>query len=195
VVEFEGARFFNHKEKERFFTYYYHKILGSTSVTHPLIELREVYPTQLDLSSLSDPFTMQEIHSARKQIPQDKRPGPDVFGSGFYQDFWNLVSSNIINIFNEFSTGQAQIAWGNRSYIVLIKKKDNACTPDEYRPISLLNLPVKLITKVLAIGLQSTLHKLIDNDQMCFVQTRCIADNFIYAVDLVQSCNQMIAIK
>jgi hypothetical protein len=90
---------------------------------------------------------------------------------------------------------QAQIAWGNRSYIVLIKKKDNACTPDEYRPISLLNLPVKLITKVLAIGLQSTLHKLIDNDQMCFVQTRCIADNFIYAVDLVQSCNQMIAIK
>jgi hypothetical protein len=106
--------------------------LGSTSVTHPLIELREVYPTQLDLSSLSDPFTMQEMDTALKQIPRDKSPDPDGFGSGFYQDFWNMVSSDIINFFNQFSTGQAQIERENRSYIVLIKKEDNACTPDAY---------------------------------------------------------------
>jgi hypothetical protein len=32
------------------------------------------------------------------------------------------------------------------------------------------------------------LHKLIDEDQTWFVKSRCIADNFIYALDLVQCC-------
>jgi hypothetical protein len=115
---------------------------------------------------------MQEMHSALKQIPRDKSQGPDGFGSGFYQDFWNMVSSDIINFFNQFSTGQAQIERGNRSYIVLIKKEDNACTLDAYWPISLLNLLVKLIMKFLALRLQSTLHKLIDNDHAGFVRTK-----------------------
>jgi hypothetical protein len=58
----------------------------------------------------------------------------------------------------------------NRSYIVLLKKKEDACTPDAYRPISLLNCPIKLVTKVLALMLHEELHKLIDNDQTGFVR-------------------------
>jgi hypothetical protein len=46
----------------------------------------------------------------------------------------------------------------------------------------------KLITKVLAIRLQNHLPKLIDDDQTGFERSRCIVDNFIYALDLVQSC-------
>jgi retron-type reverse transcriptase len=73
---------------------------------------------------------------------------------------------------------------------VLIKKKEDSCTPDAYRPISLLNCSVKLITKVLAIWLQSVIQSLVDEDQTGFVQTRCISDNFLYALDLVQTCKQ-----
>jgi hypothetical protein len=47
---------------------------------------------------------------------------------------------------------------------------------------------VKLITKVLAIRLQNHLPSLIDDDQTGFVRSRCIADNFIYVLDLVQCC-------
>jgi hypothetical protein len=49
---------------------------------------------------------------------------------------------------------------------------------------------VKLITKVLATRLQEQLLKLVDLDQTGFVRSRCIEDNFIYAVDLVQTCKQ-----
>jgi hypothetical protein len=47
---------------------------------------------------------------------------------------------------------------------------------------------VKLITKVLAIRLQNHLPRLIYAYQTGFVRSRCIADNFIYALDLVQCC-------
>jgi hypothetical protein len=47
---------------------------------------------------------------------------------------------------------------------------------------------MKLVNKVLAIRLQNLLHKPIDEDQTGFVKSRCIADNFIYVVDLVQCC-------
>jgi hypothetical protein len=53
---------------------------------------------------------------------------------------------------------------------------------------SLLNVSIKLTTKVVAMRLQNLLPNLIDEDQTGFVKSRCIADNFVYAVDLVQCC-------
>jgi hypothetical protein len=44
------------------------------------------------------------------------------------------------------------------------------------------------VIKALALKLQGLLPKLIDEDQTGFVRSRCIVDNFIYDVDLVQCC-------
>jgi hypothetical protein len=54
--------------------------------------------------------------------------------------------------------------------------------------MSLLNYPVKLITKILALRLQDRLQSLIDIDQSGFVRSRSLSDSFIYAHDLVQTC-------
>jgi hypothetical protein len=68
--------------------------------------------------------------------------------------------------------------------------KEDARTPDVYRLISLLNCSVKLITMVSTLRLQEVIHKLVDDDQTGFVWSRCISDNFIYALDLIQCCKQ-----
>lgn len=47
----------------------------------------------------------------------------------------------------------------------------------------------KWIPKVLAARLQRMI-KLINEDQSGFVKTRCIAGNFMYAMDLVQTCKK-----
>jgi hypothetical protein len=142
----------------------------------------------VELTPLVSPFSGQEILKALKQIPRDKSPGPDGFGSAFLQDFWNTIKPDIVELFSEFYNNEACLDRNNRSFIILIKKKEDSCTPDAYHPISLLNCMVKLITKVLAARLQNHLPKLIDEDQTGFVKSRCIADNFIYALDLVQCC-------
>jgi hypothetical protein len=156
IVEEEGIRYFTHKEKEKKFTKFYRELMGQEPASQPLIDLDEVYPVPLNLSSFSRPF-MEEVYKALKLIPRDKSPGPDGFGSAFYQDFWNIVKVDIMNLFHQFYNEEVQLDRNNRSYMVLIKKRDNACTPDAYRPISLLNCPVKLVTKVLALRLQDNI--------------------------------------
>jgi hypothetical protein len=74
--------------------------------------------------------------------------------------------------------------------MILLRKKENNNEPTNYRPISLLNCTVKWITKILATRLQAMIKLLVDADQSGFVKTRCIADNFMYAMDLVQTCRK-----
>jgi hypothetical protein len=70
----------------------------------------------------------------------------------------------------------------NRSYIVLMKREDSYA-PSAYRPITLLNYLVKLITNVLALGLQKCLHSLIEFDQSGLIRSRSISDSLIYALE------------
>jgi hypothetical protein len=76
----------------------------------------------------------------------------------------------------------------NRAVIVLIPKTSPAITPNAFRPVSLQNCPVKILTKILTTGLQRQVPKLIDIDQMGFIKGRSISENLIYATELVQCC-------
>lgn len=67
----------------------------------------------------------------------------------------------------------------NHSTIALIPKSDNARTVGEYRAISLCNVLYKIISKILATRLSSTLPKLIDEAQAGFVQGRSMAENIL----------------
>lgn len=154
------------------------------------IELGNLYENHIDLSNLMQPFSSQEIYDGIKNIPRDKSPGLDGFGSGFFQDFWPIIKEDISIFFTQFYSGSLQLERINRSFMILLRKKDNDSSSGAFRPISLLNCLVKWITKVLAARLQLEITKLVDVDQSGFVKTRCIADNFMYAMDLVQTCRR-----
>jgi hypothetical protein len=49
----------------------------------------------------------------------------------------------------------------NGSYIILVPKKENPQKVGDYRPISLLNNSMKILTKLLANWLQSSMIKLV----------------------------------
>jgi hypothetical protein len=62
------------------------------------------------------------------------------------------------------------------SYISLIPKKDTPITINEYRPISLLNSSVRLLTKLLANRLQKVITRLIHKNQYGFIKEISIHD-------------------
>lgn len=78
----------------------------------------------------------------------------------------------------------------NRALIVLIPMTPAACTPSAYRPVSLQNCPVKVITKILTTRLQAQIDRLVDVDQTGFICGRSISENFVYATKLIQCCQQ-----
>jgi hypothetical protein len=52
----------------------------------------------------------------------------------------------------------------NGSYITLVPKVDNPSSVNDYRPISLLNSSIKLITKILSNMLQLVILKIIHHN-------------------------------
>jgi hypothetical protein len=63
-----------------------------------------------------------------------------------------------------------------RSHVVLFPKKDIPIAVNDCMPIFLLNLSVKLLTKLLANRLQKMITRLIHDNQYLFVKDRSIQD-------------------
>jgi hypothetical protein len=78
------------------------------------------------------------------------------------------------------------MSYSQRSSILslLFKKGDPLCL-DNYRPISLLNVDLKLISHVLAQRLRKVLPKIINVDQTGYVQNRFIGFNLRQIQDII----------
>jgi len=89
-----------------------------------------------------------------------------------------------------FYAGTIDLGRVNRSYMVLLPKKPGAFTVDAFRPICLQNCSVKIGAKILTTRLQREITGLIDLDQTGFLKGRMIAENFVYAAELLQVCHK-----
>jgi hypothetical protein len=78
----------------------------------------------------------------------------------------------------------------NGSHITLVPKIDNPTKVGDYRPISLLNSSVKLITKILANRLQKVIIQLIHRNQYGFIKGRSIEDCLAWAFEYIYLCKQ-----
>ena len=89
-----------------------------------------------------------------------------------------------------FYAGTIDLGRVSRSYMVLLPKKPGAVTVDAFRPICLQNCSVKIGAKILTTRLQREITGLIDLDQTGFLKGRTIAENFVYAAELLQVCHK-----
>jgi hypothetical protein len=89
------------------------------------------------------------------------------------------VQDMVLQVLNN----NAQVDEINKTFIVLIPKGKNPQTPKDYRPISLCNVIMKIITKVVANRIKVTLPNVIDHEQSAFIQGRLITDNALIAME------------
>jgi retron-type reverse transcriptase len=78
----------------------------------------------------------------------------------------------------------------NNSMITLVPKVSNPRNVGDFRPISLLNSVLILITKLLTNILQLIILKLIHRNQFGFIRTRTIQDCIAWAFEYLHQCNQ-----
>jgi hypothetical protein len=73
-------------------------------------------------------------------------------------------------------------------HITLIPKVSSPKNVNEYRPITLLNCVLKLITKLLANRLQKVVLKIVHKNQYDFVKGRTIQDCLAWALEFLHQC-------
>ena len=132
---------------------------------------------------LSSDFHAWEVELALKQMVLLKAPGPDGMPPLFYQNFWELVSGDVIHDILCFLNSGSLPKSLNHTFITLIPKTKNPESVTENRPISLCNVLYKIFSKVLANRLKRVLPKIILEHQSAFLKGRLITDNILVAFE------------
>lgn len=123
-----------------------------------------------ELTGLDLPLSVEEILTALKQLKTGKSPGPDSMTVSYYKSFPDTLIPQLIKAFNNLSPSNVANKDILEAQITLIPKqsKDTRMVSN-YRPISLLNVDVKLYAKALENHILPLLLRLIALDQVGFV--------------------------
>ncbi|KAL9687155.1 hypothetical protein QQ045_031553 [Rhodiola kirilowii] len=147
---------------------------------------QSVSPENADYLSAS--FTMTEVQNAVFQMGSTKAPGPDGFSVLFYQESWEFIKDEVQEFALRFLNDGGELERGvndTNTIVTLIPNTKTPTTFNEYRPISLCNVAIKIITKTLANRLKGVLNECISVSQSVFVPGRLISDNILIAHKLV----------
>ena len=149
--------------------------------------LNEPLRHQSTLTSTSASKDKRSNPQKRSQVARARRAQYKVFFNGlsaeFYKCFWSEISTDIICSFNyAFKTGMLSINQ-RRGIISLIPKKNkDKSLLENLRPISLLNIDYKILTKSIAKRLENILSKIINPNQTGYIKGRreCSANSRRY---------------
>ena len=146
--------------------------------------------TEENKTSCEGSIAMDECLEALKDFKSGKTPGTDGFPAEFYRFFWTEISNELIDSFNyAFKSGSLSISQ-RRGIISLIPKKFKDKTIlENLRPISLLNVDYKILTKTIAKRLEKVLPNIINIDQTGYVKGRYIGENIRLIQDVIHFTN------
>ena len=118
----------------------------------------------------------QEVKNAIQEMKNNKSPGNDGLPKEFYEVFWNELKYILPEVYNNIFL-QGQMTESQRNAIIkLIYKKNDPNELKNWRPISLLNLDYKILSKILSNRLKPIMHKIIEDDQTCGIPGRSITN-------------------
>lgn len=113
-----------------------------------------------------------EIWRALKSMSPWKSPGPDGFPSAFFQQTWVTTGSALVGFVEQALEHCIIPANSNESLLVLIPKEEKPESIKGFRPISLCNVCIKLVTKTLVNRLKNIWSSIISPTQGAFVPGR-----------------------
>jgi hypothetical protein len=129
-----------------------------------------------DNIKLNEPFSEEEIQATINSMVKNKAPGPDGIPIEFYQACWPIIKNDIMNIFYDWKLGVLDLYRLNFGMIILLQKAPDADVIQKYRPICLLQVLYKWLTKVATLRVEPFMSKLISPCQTAFIKGRNIMD-------------------
>jgi len=138
--------------------------------------------SQSDL--LNGPVMAVELSQAIQHMNPHSSPGPDGLTAGFYQIAPDAFGTILQTVFVYQKSRGVLLPSQRTSAVSLLHKKGDRALPGNYRPIALMQVDIKILTKALTYRLQQVLPSLIHPVQKGFVKGRSLHHHVRFLSDL-----------
>lgn len=152
------------------------------------MQFNELSPEKV--TSLTLPFSLEEIELAVASCDADKAPGPDGFNFKFIKNAWQTIKQDIYDMVSEFWASSTLPKGSNTAYITLIPKISSPLSFKDYRPISMVGCIYKIIAKLMARRIQKVMSSIISPLQTSYIEGRQILDGALVASEIIDSCKK-----
>ena len=143
--------------------------------------------TEEDKQICEGKITESECKIALNNMKMNKSPGSDGLTVEFYKTFWPEISEKLVQALNE-ANEKGELSHSQRQAVIslLHKKNKDESLLKNWRPVSLLNVDYKILTKALSRRVEKIIPKIIHTDQCGFVKGRFIGQNIRLVEDLLE---------
>lgn len=158
---------------------------SNADMLHYLNNIHVVKLTDGEKDQCEGIITEEECREIIKTFRKGKTPGIDGLTIEFYLKFWHLINETLIKAYNASYQNGELSETQKRGIITLLDKGKDRTELKNWRPITLLNVDYKILSKVLAERVKKFLPKLINHNQVGYVKGRNIGDNIRTVSDLM----------
>ena len=137
---------------------------------------------------LNGPIMTEEVRRAIKEMKKGKSPGNDGLTAEFYQTFGDVLEDELTELLNNIMFSGELPKSQRQATLKLIFKKGDHRLLKNWRPVSLLNVDYKILSKIMTFRLSKFMEKITPREQKCGVKGRQMGD-IIRNIDVI--CEEM----
>jgi exonuclease III len=134
---------------------------------------------------LENPITMEELKETVKKGKRKKSPGPDGINHEFFIKEWDIIKEDLKDIINDMYINGSISDAQKHGHIVCLPKNTNSMSPDNFRPLTLLNTDYKILTRIIANRLKPRADNILHRNQFCGRSGHTILDAIATVRDII----------
>ena len=136
-------------------------------------------------------ITKSELFDALEKMKTGSAPGLDGLSVEFYLTFWNSVGEFVYcSLQFAHNCGRFSISQKRGVIKLLPKKGKNPHFIKNLRPITLLSVDLKILTKLFALRFKLLLQDIVLPDQNAFIHKRYIGNNILDLYSLIEAAEE-----